>query len=264
MKEFQGMVWEYYQTQGRDLPWRQPPFNAYRVLVSEMMLQQTQVVRVIPKYHEFLKRFPDMKSLASASLAGVIEAWSGLGYNRRAKYIHEAAKVLTLQSEPFTLKSLTACKGIGFNTAAAVVTYAYNEPIAFIETNIRTVFIYHFFATTTDIHDKDILELVNRCLTGRGKEHPREWYWALMDYGSYLKKTTENPARQSTQYVKQSRFEGSNRQIRGQILKLLTTGPQSKLLLQTTIRDDRLDAVLTKLQSEHMIVYKHQHYQLAS
>lgn len=254
IREFQEMVWQQYRVAGRALPWRLPEangsFEAYKILVSEIMLQQTQASRVIPKYQEFLKRFPTVQALAAASLAEVLAAWSGLGYNRRAKYLHEAAQALAIKPQPWQLEDLVACKGIGHNTAAAVVVYAYNQPLVFIETNIRTVFIHHFFQDKSDITDKELLPFVQQALD---VEHAREWYWALMDYGVHLKATVGNASRASKHYAKQSVFAGSKRQIRGQVLRLLKAQPSTFEQLANHIADDRLEVVLADMQREGLI-----------
>lgn len=259
MRDFQERVWEFYRQHSRELPWREEPFEAYKILVSEVMLQQTQVPRVIPKYQEFLVKFPNPGALKITSLSEVIRAWSGLGYNRRAKYLHEAAKQLDGKSV-WIFDDLVACKGIGPNTAAAVMTYAYNQAIPFIETNIRTVYIHEFFKDQDDVSDKEILPLVEATLD---HEHPREWYWALMDYGSHLKATVGNASRSSKHYAKQSKFEGSNRQIRGNVLRLLATEASEKNKLEATINDARLHQVLDDLEREKLIVYDQNLYRLA-
>lgn len=272
ISKFRQTVDTYYRAYGRDLPWRHAPFSPYKILVSEIMLQQTQVRRVIPKYQEFLHRFPTILSLADAPLSDVLKVWSGLGYNRRAKYIHDAAKFLSLKPVPWTLMDQVTCKGIGFNTAAAVMTYAYNQPIAFIETNIRTVFIYHFFASSAEIHDKEILKLLELSLSEEVKEQPRAWalpkrgpmrktrdlshrefMWALMDYGAYLKSTVGNVARASKHYSKQAKFAGSKRQIRGYALRLLGGSALSLEQLGKYIQDERLINVLADLVDEGLI-----------
>ena len=214
------------------------------------MLQQTQASRVTPKYLSFIEKFPAAQVLAQTPLAGVLAAWNGLGYNRRAKYLHEAAKQLATTPHPWTLEDLVACKGVGPNTAAAVCVYAYNQPLVFIETNVRTVFIHHFFQDKVDIHDKEILPLVELALD---RELPREWYWALMDYGVHIKSTVGNTARASKHYTKQSKFEGSKRQIRGQVLRLLGERGQTHQQLAKYIPDERLEAVLVDLQRDGLI-----------
>lgn len=254
-RDFHKKLWQAYDKHGRDLPWRQPEvdgaFDAYKILVSEFMLQQTQVNRVIPKYLEFLRVFPDIQTLARAQLADVLSQWNGLGYNRRAKYLHEAARMLRVIQEPWTVDSLVRCKGIGENTAAAVFVYSYNEPLVFVETNIRTVYIHHFFPDNDKVADAQILELLKDTLN---TENPREFYWALMDYGTQLKKQGVRNINRSKHYQKQSRFAGSKRQIRGEILRLLTSRKTLPLAeLNDIITDDRLDDVLEDLRKEGFI-----------
>jgi A/G-specific adenine glycosylase len=254
IEEFQEIVWDFFSKHSRELPWRRPEpngsFDPYKILVSELMLQQTQVLRVVPKYQQFLETFPTVETLAKASLGQVLTAWSGLGYNRRAKFLHQAAQQIAKDGFPQTLNMLTKLPGIGHNTAAAVLTYTYNQPIPFIETNIRTVYIHHFFAGQTDILDKDILLLVEKTFD---QENPREFMWALMDYGSYLKQTQGNLGRASKHYTKQSIFHGSKRQIRGQIIKLLITHPYTVSELQDIIQDSRVPEVINDLLRENFI-----------
>ena len=254
--DFQAAVWGCYRQHGRDLPWRRPEpdgsFDPYKILLSEIMLQQTQVSRVIPKFQAFLARFPSFAALASAPLSEVLVAWSGLGYNRRAKFLWQAAQQI-MQSHggrlPTTSAELTRLPGIGANTAGAVLAYAFNKPVVFIETNIRTVFIHHFFADKQGISDREILDLVARTLP----DDARTWYWALMDYGSHLKQTVGNLNKLSKHYVKQSAFQGSRRQIRGQVLRLLGEKPRSPGSLQQAISDERLPDVLKALLDEGLI-----------
>lgn len=257
----------YYREHDRhDLPWRMPEadglFNAYKILVSEIMLQQTQVTRVIPKYTAFLKQFPTLEVLSQASLGDVLVAWQGLGYNRRAKYLWQAAGMATdayggkLPRDQLKLERLP---GVGRNTAGAVMAYAFNEPALFIETNIRTVYIHHFFPDQINVPDSAIFELLDLTLD---RANPREFYWALMDYGSYLKQTVGNKSRSSKTYAKQSIFHGSLRQIRGQVLRLLAAGPLTKTQLQEAIGDGRITAVLESLSREGLIVMVDNHYRL--
>jgi A/G-specific adenine glycosylase len=264
MQEFQQVVWDYYTTSGRSLPWREPEidgsFDAYKILVSEVMLQQTQAARVIPKYLSFIEKFPDVQALAKAPLSAVLAAWNGLGYNRRAQYLHLAAQTLISRVAPWKQGDLVACKGIGPNTAAAVCVYAYNVPLVFIETNIRRVFIHHFFAIGSyPIADKELLPLVEAALD---REHPREWYWALMDYGVHLKATVGNASRASKHYAKQSRFEGSKRQVRGQVLRLLGAKKRTFEELESLISDARLPVVLADLKDEGLISIKDELFML--
>jgi A/G-specific adenine glycosylase len=257
-QDFQHTVWRYYDRSARhDLPWRRPEadgsFDPYKIMVSELMLQQTQVGRVIPKYQAFLEQFPSAAALAAAPLGDVLRAWNGLGYNRRAKFLWQAAGQLMRDYGgrfPDNESELTKLAGTGHATASAILTYAYDRPAVFVETNIRTVFIRHFFNDRTDISDKDLLELVKATLP---EEHCREWYWALMDYGTHLKKTVGNLNRHSKSYAKQSKFEGSLRQVRGQVLRALGGGPRQLEALRTEIKDERLDAVIADLSKEGMI-----------
>lgn len=266
-KLFLETLWNYYATEGRDLPWRQAErdgtFDAYKIMVSEFMLQQTQVGRVIPKYQQFLETFPTITKLAEASLADVLRVWNGLGYNRRAKFIHESAKLIAKlhdSSIPLDIEQLKAFPGIGHNTAAAIVAYADNQPVVFVETNIRTVYIYHFFPEAESIPDAEILSCLNETIDC---EHPREFYWALMDYGSHLKATRGNSARRSKSYNKQSTFAGSKRQVRGQVIRALLEKPQSITSLQSIILDERLSSVVDDLCSEGILVQDKQQYRLA-
>ena len=228
---FRRTVWKYYNENGRhDLPWRKTK-DPYRILVSEVMLQQTQVARVLEKYKQFLKRFPTVRALAKASLADVLKIWSGLGYNRRAKYLHDTAKQLMLFSRGrvfIASDELQKLPGIGPYTRAAVRVFAFNEPDILIETNIRAAYIHHFYPFRTRrvlnglVSDKKILPLAQKAAEG---QDPREWHWALMDYGAYLKRSGVRNNSRSAHYTKQSKFEGSLRQVRGEILRELHKGP---------------------------------------
>lgn len=225
---FKNTIWDYYKKNGRhDLPWRKTK-DPYKILVSEVMLQQTQVSRVIEKYKSFLKKFPTVEILAKSPLKDVLLEWQGLGYNRRAKYLKLCAeKIFTEYSGKFpkNLKELVALPGIGSATAGDILAFAYNIPVPVIETNIRSVFIHFFHASSADsVSDKDLLPLIEQTLD---MKNPREWYWALFDYGAHLKQT-RNPNTRSKHYVKQSPFKGSNREKRSQILKLILTGAKSE------------------------------------
>lgn len=230
-KQFEKIVWNFYTKNKRDLPWRKTN-NPYHIVVSEIMLQQTQVARVTEKYKEFLKAFPTWEHLAKAQLSEVLQHWSGLGYNRRARYLHLIAQKVVnefegkLPNDPTILEKFL---GIGKATAASIAVYAFNKPIPFIETNVRRIYIHHFFADGKGIDDKEIAPLVEKTLD---RKKPREWYWALMDYGTYLAKTIENPNRKSKHYSKQSKFEGSVRKIRGEIVRQLL---KHKSLTETQI-----------------------------
>jgi A/G-specific adenine glycosylase len=216
----------YYQKEGRShLPWRKTK-DPYKILVSEVMLQQTQVDRVLPFYKNFLKQFPTPAALAKAPLSNVLKAWQGLGYNRRAKFLQQAAVVLA--KEGYTGQKLP---GVGPYTQGAIDAFALNKQSVIIETNIRTVFTHFCFNNSTMIYhsavsDAEILPLIQKALKKTNLE-PREFYAALMDYGSYLKKQGIKLNKQSKHYVKQSKFEGSARQLRGAILRELLKKPQT-------------------------------------
>lgn len=271
-------MWAYYEAHGRNaLPWRildaNEQLDPYHVMVSEVMLQQTQVGRVIPKYEQFLARFPDVQSLAAAPLADVLTMWSGLGYNRRAKFLWQAAQMIVDNYNgifPKTAPELAKLPGIGINTAAAIVAYAFDRPVTFIETNVRTVLIHHFFADESDVADKQLLPILQQIMDnivsdGIAGRTPRTWHWALMDYGTHLKQTVGNMSRQSKAYAKQSTFKGSKRQVRGQVLKLLSeAGKHDLQALQKTIDDQRLESVLNDLIREEFISLKDEHYHLGS
>lgn len=252
---FQKKVYDYYKKEGRKLPWRSNP-SEYNVFISEIMLQQTQVPRVIEKFTEWKKHLPDFKTLHEASLVAVMAQWQGLGYNRRAKHISDAAHIIHRQHKgklPDNIADLESLPGIGPATARSIYVYAYNRPIAYIETNIRAVFIYEFFKNQEQVSDNELLPLVELTID---EKNPRKWYSALMDYGTHIKKTHKNPARKSKHYAKQSKFEGSDRQIRGKIIKLLTTNQEGKKEDQiiSEINDKRTHQIIEGLIKEDMII----------
>jgi A/G-specific adenine glycosylase len=263
IREFHVALQRHYEKQGRhELPWRQTT-DPYHIVVSELMLQQTQVPRVIPKYYEFLERFPNIAALATAPLATVLTTWQGLGYNRRAKYLWEAAKMVEGEFNgvfPTNTDDLMKLPGIGPNTAGAIAAYAFNQPVLFIETNIRTVYIHHFFADQTDITDTQIKELLAQTID---TQNPRIFYWSLMDYGSYLKSQGHQRNSQSKHYVRQSPFEGSRRQVRGKALRLLAKQGYTSAELLQKLNDPRAAAVLDDLLREGLIKRSRDVYHLA-
>jgi len=217
---FKAKIWNYFTDHQRSFVWREH-ISPYKVVVSELMLQQTQTYRVEPKFIEFVSVFPDFASLAQASFSEILRLWKGLGYNRRARYLQQIAQQITEKHAgelPCDPKILEDLPGIGPATARSIITFAYNIPTVFIETNIRAVFLEHFFAGEAKVHDKQILPLIEQSLD---HAQPRLWYYALMDYGVHLKKLHNNPSRRSAHHVLQSQFKGSNRQVRGKILELL-------------------------------------------
>ena len=256
-KNFRNIIWSFYSKNKRsDLPWRKK-ITPYRIWVSEIMLQQTQVDRVIPFFNTWMKLFPTIKKLAQAPQSEILRAWKGLGYNSRALRMKNTAQIICEKYHgkfPKIYDELLKLPGIGPYTAGAIMAFAYDKSVVMIETNIRRVFIHHFHpsplrgaplrrgalefvpplrrggAEGGGVHDRDILELIKKTLP---KENFREWYWALMDYGSYLGKTILNPNKKSKHYVVQKKFKGSDREIRGAILGFLLeqhTMTKNKLL----------------------------------
>lgn len=252
-EDFQELIWDRGRELYRDMPWRDDT-QPYVVLVSEVMLQQTQVERVIPKFHEFIAAFPTVQALAQSSLADLMRLWSGLGYNRRAKFLHEAAKKVVTDFNgvvPSTCDELTRLPGVGPNTAGAILAYSFNQPVVFVETNIRTVYFHHFFAQASSVSDAELRDLVAKTLDS---EHPREWYWALMDYGAFLKKQGAGQIDKSTHYKKQSALKGSVREVRGLILKRLSVGDATAAELKKAMPlDERFELALCALQSEGLV-----------
>lgn len=218
---FRAKVWEHYRTAARPMPWRSNT-DPYWILVSEIMLQQTQVPRVLNHFPRFVERFPSLRDLSEASLFAVVETWQGLGYNRRARFLHQTAGIIVrehdgvLPDEPDTLVTFP---GIGRNTAGSIVAFAYNRPVVFIETNIRRAVLHEFFPDEQDVPDARVMPVVAQSLD---VERPREWYWAFMDYGAFVKSVVENPNRRSREYQRQAPFRESNREARGAILRVLT------------------------------------------
>lgn len=291
----------FYKKDGRSyLPWRKTK-NPYKILVSEMMLQQTQVERVIPKYTAFLQAFPTVTTLAEAPLSEVLALWSGLGYNRRAKFLHQAAKAVVGEHTglfPKQVAELEKLPGIGPYTARAVAAFAYNQPVVLIETNVRTVVLYHFGTSWLDagqvqhnntgenmkkqrvmlrgvVSDVELLPLVGDLLK-KSKMQPRDFYAALMDYGSHLKRSGVRLNSKSKGYIKQSKFTGSARELRGAILRELLKharpAPLAKLSISiasgikvenTDVFKSRLKQELGTLVAEGLLIQKNATYAVA-
>lgn len=273
VEKLRQIVTDYYLANPRDLPWRHSDvdgsFDAYKILVSELMLQQTQVGRVIPKYTDFLLQFPTVRSLAEAPLSDVLRVWQGLGYNRRAKFLHQAAQQIVTEFKgvlPDTVDGLVLLPGVGANTAGAIVAYAFDRPATFVETNIRSVFLHHLFPGQHDVSDTRLLPYVQKAARDTtGGLTPRQWYWALMDYGTYLKSAQLDTTKRSKHYKKQSAFQGSRRQIRGSVLRLLSDSPHTFDQLENQIRDEaRLASVIDDLIREQLIYQDASVYLLGS
>jgi A/G-specific adenine glycosylase len=262
---FRKIVWDFYTEHGRsELPWRKTK-DPYKILVSEMMLQQTQVERVIPYYRAFIKTYPNVRMLAKAPLADVLHIWQGLGYNRRAKFLHGTARYIVDVyggKIPTDAAELESIWGIGPYTARAVMTFAYNHNAIFIETNIRTVIIHHFFKDRNTVSDVDITEILKKVLP-RGEA--RAWYSALMDYGSYLKRSGVQHNTKIKGYAKQKPFAGSRREIRGAIIRALSqkTCTEKQLHALLPQRDlYEVQEVLKQLTKEGMVGKRGSRYML--
>ncbi|MEZ4156581.1 MAG: A/G-specific adenine glycosylase [Candidatus Paceibacterota bacterium] len=242
----------FYKENKREFAWRNT-VDPYRILVSEVMLQQTQVSRVKDKYKSFLKKFPTVKKLAAAKQGEVLKEWQGLGYNRRGLFLHRSAKEIVEKFNgkvPKESEALQSLPGIGKNTVGSIQAFAFNIPSVFIETNIRRVFIHEFFKNKSNIEDAKIFPLIEETLDGK---NPREWYFALMDYGAHLPKIVKNPNRKSRHYTKQSKFEGSMRQLRARILKDILKKSRKKQEFIKEINDERAKEAISSLVREGFI-----------
>ncbi len=251
--EFQRLLAQKGEELYRAMPWREDT-RPYYVLVSELMLQQTQVLRVVPKFEAFITAFPDEKALAAASLADVLKLWQGLGYNRRAKFLHQAAQMIVSEFGglfPQNEADILRLPGVGKNTAGAILAYAFNQPAIYVETNVRTVYIHHFFADNFAVDDKEIIELVEATID---RDNPRKFYQNLMDYGSWLKSQGVRNIAQSRHYKKQSPLKGSVREVRGQIIALLSEGGMSKSDVAQRVRADaRFELALEGLEHDGLV-----------
>lgn len=260
--QFKKTIWNFYRKNKREMPWRETR-DPYKILVSEIMLQQTQVSRVLKRYPGFVKAFPRPKVLAKAPLRRILSVWQGMGYNRRAIALKKIAEEIMKQhggAVPDDSILLEKLPGIGKNTAGAILAFAFNKPKVFIETNIRRVFIHHFFKNRRKVHDNEIFPLIERMLD---KKNPRDWYYALMDYGAMLSKEIVNPNKKSKHYVKQKPFKGSNREVRGLILRiLLEKGPLPITQLKMHIERGELPQNLRGLMREGFLIKRGSAYAL--
>lgn len=265
IEAFRAQIWAFYSACGRhDLPWRVTK-DPYKILVSEVMLQQTQVARVEEKFPQFLWAFPTVEALARAPLKEVLAVWQGMGYNRRALALKRSAEKIIAEyggKVPHGRAELESLPGIGAYTSGAIRAFAFDEPEVFIETNIRRVFIHQFFGDKQGIWDKEILSVVEATLD---RDKPREWYWALMDYGAGLPKVVrKNPNAQSKHYVKQTTFKGSLREVRGKIVRALGGSPKTLTPLHRLCDNDpRTKEALDALIKDGLVHYEKRKYQLA-
>ncbi|MCL4229722.1 A/G-specific adenine glycosylase [Candidatus Dependentiae bacterium] len=261
---FRDIIYGYYHKYKREFSWRQTT-DPYHILVSEVMLQQTQTYRVSGKFEHFLAQFPNFYVLAQADMRSVLAAWQGLGYNRRALALQAIAQSIVAEHGgqlPADPQTLTTFRGIGSNTAGSICAFAFNQPTVFLETNIRAVLIHFFFQGESHIHDKMLLPLAHMVLD---VNNPRDWYYALMDYGVALKKCYPNPSRASAHHVRQSAFQGSDRQIRGEILRMLLAEPSlsiSCVALRLTVDAERVERIAQQLTHDGFLNFVDQQISL--
>jgi A/G-specific adenine glycosylase len=293
--EFKKTVLSHYRQQGRKFPWHFA--EPWGVMVSEFMLQQTRAERVIPYWENWLKLWPHPKALADASLEAALRAWSGLGYNRRCRYLKECAAIIANENDgkvPETPQALLLLPGVGPYMSSAIACFAYNYPAVFIETNIRSAVIHCFFPGRDDVRDSEIMPILEAALARNDpqpspkpsvREHrkgspldpqpspkgegspldPRTWHYALMDYGAFLKSTTSNPSRRSAHYARQSPFNGSFRQARGKVLKALVSLGQcgaEELKRASGLEEGKLYEVLEKLKEEAFVAEDGEEYRI--
>ena len=254
IEEFRKIVLSNYRHSGREFPWRGA--DPWGVMVSEFMLQQTQVERVIPYWETWMRLWPRPGLLAAASMEDALREWSGLGYNRRCYNLKSSAAIIVREyngrvpDDPGVLRILP---GIGPYIAGAIACFAYNSPMVFIETNIRAAVIHCFFPDRNDVRDSEIFPILEATLD---RKDPRTWYYALMDYGAALKKLTLNPNRRSAHYSRQSPFIGSFRQARGKVIRtLVSMGPSNakELMITSGLGEEKLYGVLERLKKESLV-----------
>ncbi len=263
---FIAFIMDFYRAHGRGFVWRETS-DPYHVLLSEMMLQQTQTSRVLPKYELFLSLWPTLEELAVSALDELLYHWKGLGYNRRALNLRKCAIISnqwgwTLPREQEQLRSLP---GVGKATAAAIGAFSFQERTIYLETNIRRVILSCFFPEEDQVKDKELEKVLENLILR--VDDPKHWYYALMDYGVLLKYLLPNANIRSAHYAKQAKFKNSNRQIRGQLIHLLSeTGAKEKrdiLTILSHFEEERVSYCLVQLQKEGFVEEKSEVYRIA-
>jgi A/G-specific adenine glycosylase len=240
---FQQFILNWYSNKARRLPWRMT-LDPYSILVSEIMLQQTQVTRVIPKYCEFLSKFPSLDSLSFAPRSTIFQIWQGLGYWKRA--LNLQATCLQIYNDyngqfPTKQSILEGMPGIGPYTSAAVTCFAFNRPVVFIDTNIRKVYRHFFFAGNPDVSDEILFPIARKALW---HEDPRSWHYALFDYGSIVLR--KKSGKISGNFSKTVPYKGSVRQLRSKIIHLILNSPNQ--LISRIV----LHQILDKMKSHYI------------
>ena len=261
--QFQKLINSWYREYRRDLPWRNT-FDAYSILVSEIMLQQTQVSRVLNYYDKFLKTYPTFSALATADNKTLFDLWSGLGYWKRALNLKKIAEIVEEKYEgvlPREINILKTLPGIGEYTSAALLCFIYNYPVAFIETNIRKVIKHFFFKDEEFVSDKEIYKIAELTLD---RNNPREWNYALMDYGSsQFKKNNTGKT------FKRESFANSNRYYRGELIRFINLNGEVSIseirkllnnMSQDKITNSRLNIILDSLVKDELIINRGESY----
>ena len=258
---FRGRVLSWYRRSGRDLPWRHTR-DPYRVLVSEVMLQQTQVSRVLPAYRRFLARYPTLRALSRAPLGDVLREWSGLGYNRRARDLHRIARLCTSRL-PRTVAGLDALPGVGAYTASAVACFALGQAAAFADTNIRRVLGRAILGRTAT--EREAVALDSRFGSRRATAR---WHHALMDIGATVclakrphcdvcpvRNVCRYEGDEETSLRRQPSFQESDRRVRGAIVRHLASATRGVAVdtLRRGINDARVPRLVRVLAREGLV-----------
>ncbi len=258
IKTFQTKIFDWWNTNKREFPWRETT-DPYFVLLSEVMLQQTQATRSIEKFKQFVESFPTIDSLAEAQKSEVLKQWSGLGYNRRALWLQEAAKqIIELGDFPKFPEALQALKGIGPYTGRAILIFAFNYDLSTVDTNIRRILIAEGFASETNT-EKELYDIAFKI---QPKGRSRDWYSALMDYGATVLTAAKTGIKPVTS---QSKYKNSKRFFRGKIVKLLTIrekATKNRISKECKIPIVEIDTILEKLVSDGLIKKERKSYSL--
>lgn len=254
---FQHKIFSWWTTHKRDLPWRHTR-DPYKIMVSEVMLQQTQVLRVIAKYREFIEVFPTVFDLAKASPAQVLRVWKGMGYNRRALYLQKAAKAIVEIYHgifPENERELVKLPGLGTYTARALLVFAYGQDVPLVDTNIRQIIIHFFF--NDQPQKESVIGDVAGQLVSKGKSW--EWHQALMDYGALRLARARSGSLTKVSRKTSIPFKDSNRFYRGRIIDRLREGDIQERKLESEFKkkyrkpNDFLKAILQGLEADGLI-----------